>query len=137
MRDDLPHGAKNRCFLYNLDSKMNGGTHWTTVCLQHPEIYYFDPFGTKMLGGYPPQELRIWGKNHGFNIIYANENDIQHIKSNLCGYYSLFMANKLRPMIGKLNEKRFDNIISNEFDLLPTTYNVNKVMKWSHSHKLI
>lgn len=131
MRNGLPKSnIPDQCFLYNMDDKDNNGTHWLTVCLQYPEIYYFDPFSTA-LGGFPPLELRQWGKKNGYKIIIANEFDVQHIKSWLCGYYSLFMAKKLQPLIGTLTEKKFDNIIKKEFDTHPTDYNVKKITQWS------
>jgi len=137
MRNNLPKSSiQDQCFLYNMDDKDKNGSHWTCVCIQYPDIFYFDPFSTE-LGGYPPQELRSWGKKYGFKKIIANEFPIQHIKSWLCGHYSLFMAEKLDSMIGKLTEQTFDDIIKKEFDIVPTDYNVDKITKWSKVHHLI
>lgn len=128
-RDDLPSTISNGCFIYNLDDTENSGTHWTTVCLRKPIIFYFDPFGTN-LSGYPPEDLREWGVKHGFTRIYANEFDIQPIKSWLCGYYALYMAKKLNTL-KTLTENSFDNLIKKEFDTSPTNHNVQKITEWA------
>ena len=41
------------------------------------------------------------------------------------------MAHVLKKNIMTLNEKKFDSIISDEFDEYPTKYNVDKITKWS------
>jgi len=132
MRDDLPKIINNNSvFMYNMDSKNGNGSHWVCVGLHFPSIFYFDPFGTKILNGFPPMELRIWGKHNGYKIIYASENDIQHVKSFLCGYYALYVADLLKKHIMSLTENKFDSLISNSFDEYPSKYNVDKITKWS------
>lgn len=75
MRNALPRGQiSDGCYLYNLDDQGSRGTHWTMFCLKRPDLYYVDSFGTD-LNGYPPQELRDWGRKQGAKMIYANEWD--------------------------------------------------------------
>ena len=80
MRNGLPATiANNTVFLYNMGSKNTSGTHWCCVAIHYPNIYYFDPFGTEILNGFPPTDLRVWGRSKGFKTIYASEPDIQHV----------------------------------------------------------
>ena len=130
MRDDIPINLSNGTYILNLDSHKNSGTHWVCFCLQLPEIYYFDPFGTN-LNGYPPNELRLFGKQNGFKNIICFQEDVQHLKSYLCGYYALYMATKFRKHIGNLTPNKFDNLILKTFTKYPSDKNVNSVTQWS------
>lgn len=136
MRNNLPKSMEDQCFIYNLDDKNNGGTHWVCVCVQYPFIFYYDPYGTP-LGGYPPQELRDFGIKNHFNSVVCNDKINQPVKSVLCGYFSLYMAKKLQPLIGNITEKKFDKLISNSFDSNPTISNVKTITKWSKNEGLL
>jgi hypothetical protein len=135
-RNGLPQTLNDDVYIYNLDSVGRSGTHWTCFVLQFPTIFYYDPFGTG-LNGYPPEELRQFGRNNGFKIIYANEWDNQHIKSQLCGYYALYVAHMLKKHLGNLTENKFDSLLTQAFDHHPTTNNVNKITKWSKNEGLL
>jgi hypothetical protein len=78
----LKHGHS---IIINLDDKGCKGTHWVAARLIHKKLYYADPFGT-LLGGYPPEELRILGP------CIANRITFQRPKSTLCGYYAICFA---------------------------------------------
>lgn len=136
MRNNIPNHLENGCYVYNMDGKNGGGTHWVMFCLQFPEIYYYDSFSVN-LGGYPPEELKTWGKQHIYKVIYCNDMTNQPIKSWLCGFFALYMCNKLKPLIGKLTEKKFDNVIKNSFDAYPSDGNVKEVTKFSINHHLL
>lgn len=128
-RNDIPKTLSDGVYILNLDSKGNQGSHWSCFCLKHPNIYYVDSFGTD-INGYPPQELREFGKNNGFTTIYANEWDIQHIKSWLCGWYALYFASKMKKYFNQLNPKNFDNIIHKGYSKYPSEQNVNLITDW-------
>lgn len=136
MRNGLPTDLEDGVYLYNLDGKEGSGTHWSCFALRYPSIFYYDPFGTD-LNGYPPEELRQFGKRNGFKVIYASEHDNQHLKSYLCGYYSLFIARLLKSHLGSLTETQFDHLLDTSFDHHPTSNNVQKITKWSKAEGLL
>jgi len=136
MRNDLPNNLQNGCYVYNMDSKTGQGTHWTMFVIQYPDIFYVDPFGTN-LNGKPPKELRTWGIQHGFKNIYCSELDIQPLKSWLCGHISIFLAKRFKPLIGSLNEQKFDNTLYNLFDDHASAGNVKIVTNWANKEGLL
>lgn len=136
MRDELTDDMEDDVYIYNMDSSNNAGSHWVCFALQYPAIFYYDPFSVK-LGGYPPKDLRLWGKKQGYRVIYCNDQINQPIKSNLCGYFSLYIADKLKESLGTLTEKKFDSIIASSFDKSPTKSNVSKITKWSKKEHLL
>jgi len=129
MRDALPPDLKEGAYVYNQDSQTGTGTHWCCFCLKKPYIYYVDPFGTD-LNGYPPSELRSWGYTHGYTKLYANEEDFQHLKSWLCGWYACYFALKMNKHFKSLTPTTFDRIIQKGIDKYPTSNNINIITKW-------
>ena len=129
MRNDLPEKLQNGSYIYNLDDKNGNGTHWTMFCLKYPYIYYVDSFGTN-LNGYPPEELRDFGRRNGFKEIVCNEWMIQHIKSYLCGYYALYFADKLNKYFDELTPTSFDNIIHAKMTKFASEKNFNTLEKF-------
>jgi hypothetical protein len=137
MRDAIPDKLKDgTVMLYNTDTKTGSGKHWQVWCLQKPDIFFFDPFGTKV-GGYPPQEIRTWGGSHGYTRLVAYEDDTQHIKSALCGFYSMYVAKKMTKYMGQLTPERFDAMIHKCFDKYPTDHNVQEVVRFSKAEGLL
>ncbi len=130
MRNGLPQTLNDGVYLYNTDSKGNGGKHWQCFCLKYPNIYFVDPFGSE-LNGLPSEELREFGKRNGYKMIYANEYDIQALLSWLCGYYSLYFATKMRKYFNQLNPKTFDTIIHKGYTRYPSDTNVKIITEWS------
>jgi len=131
MRNDIPSNLREKSYIYNQDDKNGQGTHWTCFCLKYPNIYYVDPFGTGKPHGKPPKELRQWGKEHGYQMIIANEEDFQHIKSWACGYYSCYFALKMNKYFKQLNPRTFDQIIQKGLTKYPSDHNMALITNWS------
>lgn len=129
MRNELSDDMQEGSYVYNLDSKGQPGSHWVTFCLKHPNIYYVDSFGTN-INGYPTQELREFGKRCGYKMIYANEHDIQHLDSWLCGWYACYFAKKMNKYFNQLNPKNFDTLIHAGYSKYPSDKNVNIITTW-------
>ena len=130
---NLPDGT---VMMYNMDKKGGKGTHWTCFALRKPTIYYYDPFGV-YINGNPPKPLSKWGLSHGYDEIFANEFDNQHLKSWLCGYYSLYMAHQLSKHVDHLSHNYFDGLIKRSFTRKPSNRNVNRVIHWSRKMGLL
>ena len=138
MIDNIPDNHKDGVFILNLDKHNQGGSHWLAVALQHPQIYYADTFGTDLGNDrLPKKDLCNWGKRNGYTEIICNESIIQPIKSSICGHMAIYLAKKLKPLVGRLTPERFDALIKREFDLKPSTYNMNKVYIFSKKEKIL
>ena len=86
--------------IINLDDLGNKGTHWVCcysqrVTLAAPKgvkinktLYYFDYFGMHY-----PEEYKQRAIKDNLNVIY-NKNQVQDIKSVLCGYYCLYVLHR-------------------------------------------
>jgi hypothetical protein len=74
IKNDLPRRLKNGFYIINL----NGSSHWTAICKDGKDYYYFDSFGFV-----PPIEVeRCIPKEY----IY-NDKQIQTLGSTACGFY--------------------------------------------------
>ena len=135
MRNEYP-SKDNQIYFYNLDDKNNTGTHWCLIILQKPYMFYIDPMGTN-LNGYPPEELRNYGKQYGYSKIYANEMQIQPVLSNFCGHICLYLAFMFQKILGQINEKMFDYVIHNQFKDYGHIDNVKKIYEWSQANNLL
>ena len=137
MRNDIPDQLQEKAYVYNLDRKNGPGTHWTCFGLKFPNIYYVDPFGTGKPHGKPPTELRQWGRSHGYQMILANEEDFQHIKSWACGFYSCYFAIKMNKHHKQLTPENFDRIIQKGLTKYPSDHNMSMITQWSQKHHLL
>ena len=126
MRDNIPASLGDGVYLYNMDSSRGNGSHWMSFCLKKPKIFYYDPFGTD-LNGFPPTELRKWGAQNGYKMLVANEEDMQHIKSWLCGWYAVYFALKMKKHYNQLTPKSFDQIVQKGLTKYPSSHNVETV----------
>jgi hypothetical protein len=126
MRDTLPRMLKPDSYIYNLDYNRNQGTHWVNFTISNNQMFYFDPLSIKVTEP-PPPELQELAKRMGITFIVYNDHRVQPMKSFDCGFFSLMMAKKLRPMIGQLNEKRFYDVIKQQFGTKPSDANEKKV----------
>ena len=85
MRDNLPKKCHQKaCFIYNLDSKENQGTHWVSVFVNCNKGYYFDPIGAK-----PTIEIYDYMKH--INNRFYNTFVIQSPQEFICGHYCLYV----------------------------------------------
>lgn len=99
--------------IINLDRNNNGGTHW--VCYSNLPKYdfvlYFDSFGL------PPSNLIAdFLKTSGKKIKY-NNSEMQLFSSIMCGYYCLYVLDKLNKgenLYDVLYKFKQDPVIFNE-----------------------
>ena len=72
----------NKSLIDNLQNSNQNGSHWCSITRRNNTIYVFDSFG---IGEIPSKIYEIYNK---FKIV-TNIYQIQHIKSILCGLYSI------------------------------------------------
>jgi hypothetical protein len=92
--------------IINLDESTDqSGTHWVAVCnlKRLGNIIYFDSFGIS-----PSDDIAKYLKSSGKKIVY-NNGQIQAISSVLCGYYCIYILDKLNQ------GKSYESILS-KFD---------------------
>lgn len=99
--------------IINLDDLDNKGTHWVCCFVsgmtRRKTLYYFDSFGMH----YPEEyKQRIY---NNLNVIYT-KNQIQDIKSVLCGYHCLYVLHRALIFNETFNKilSRFKSPIYNE-----------------------
>lgn len=79
------------CGVVNMDLSTGPGTHFTCY-FNHPKdkfVYYFDSYGTV-----PPILVENYLKTSG-KIISYNTSQLQPIASVLCGYYCIYVIQRL------------------------------------------
>ena len=115
-RDEADTMVSGKFYLMNLDPE-GGGTHWTLCYLGRKYGIYFDSFGVD-----PPQAvLKRMKELKKENIM--NNSQFQGIRSNLCGYFCLYVASQL------LKGRAFMTILD-DFDQTHLNDNGRLVMKW-------
>jgi hypothetical protein len=135
MRDNIPPLPNHSVIVYNTDKASGQGKHWETFALQQPICYWYDPFGTKV--NQPPKELITWLQKHGYTQLVANEMCHQPLESWLCGWFSIYMAKKMKKHLGHLDKEIFEKYIEKAFDKAPTAQNVAKITQWSKNEGLL
>lgn len=93
LKDQLPTKAKKGNYIINLDSSYTGkrGTHWVgLICGKKDTVVYFDPFGVP-----PAEEIKKFIKT-SYQRHYWNNEIIQDIESDLCGYYVIAHFNYIK-----------------------------------------
>ena len=83
-KDKLPNERVAGSYIVNLqDYDDGGGAHWVVFKIfSNAKCCYFDSFGMPM-----PQDVNSWLMK--FKPVATNNRHIQHIKSQLCGYFCL------------------------------------------------
>jgi len=83
-KDQLPLQIKPGSYIINLSESDDGsgGTHWVGAIVEGRRVVYFDPFGIAM-----PKEIERYFS--AFQV-EQNQQQIQNIDSNICGYYVLY-----------------------------------------------
>jgi hypothetical protein len=82
----------DQSMIINLDRDPNGqGTHWTCLFVSHklPYNIYFDSFGVS------PSDIIIKYLKQNGKLVKFNNSEIQHMKSIMCGYYCIYVLDKL------------------------------------------
>lgn len=93
---------RNWNYIINLHNKGQSGSHWVSmVTSDTAQAFYFDSFGMP-----PPQNIVKILKDN-FYKIYFNSKQIQDIKSEVCGYFTLgfiiYMRLFSQPSISLMN----------------------------------
>ena len=98
---------KYEFFILNLDETGNGGSHW--VALYVPKkgdySYYMDSYGIV-----PPEAVKDYSKRSKKKDVIYNTKQIQSLRSDFCGQYSLLFLYYMQKEKGSLN-KRFENFL--------------------------
>lgn len=85
-RDRLPDLQVHQFAIINLDDSSGPGTHWCVLFRTNDRCYYwFDSFGV-----YPPPEI---SKKVGTNILLSQNDQIQDLRSEACGWYCMAFVN--------------------------------------------
>lgn len=139
---------KEKIAIVNLDYTNRPGTHWTLL-LTNPGtkmVFFFDPLGYANDGNYNlkddlfekqyhvPREIMDAARAHGYPI-YVNKRRIQYLKSWMCGYYVLKLAQTLRDSPALFQKATsspagFEEVIKRVLGSKPSESNVDKTMKW-------
>ena len=99
LREQFIGKAQNGFYICNLDDLGSKGTHWTSFYVQDKHVVYFDSFGLS-----PPKSIVKFCKNK--SISYSAD-QIQHIKSDACGYYVIAFIQNFNKIPKKdLDSKR-------------------------------
>jgi hypothetical protein len=124
MRNEKKPKGVNGFYVFNLDDKDNGGTHWTCAFFNKTQILYFDPFGLA-----PPVEILKFMKSYNKNVSYSSS-QLQNIKSITCGYfvcYFMYRIYKGKKLYDFLYNDNFSgsNTMSNE-DFIKRIFKLKK-----------
>ena len=90
MRDEIlkEKPSRKECFIYNIDSSENEGTHWVAVSINNNKCWYFDSYG------FPPTlEIQKYLKH--MKDRHYNTFEIQKPGEVICGQYSLYVLHRL------------------------------------------
>jgi len=117
MKDQLTGKINdNENAIVNLESSGDRGSHW--VCYSNSStldyVLYFDSYGLP-----PPEEIVKYLSTSDKKIMY-NTSEIQNLKSQMCGYYCVYVIKELN----KGND--FYDIVY-EFDPFPSNENENEI----------
>lgn len=112
MKNELPRGVKNGCYIINMQSSSQGnGTHWVALFVYKTNAFYFDSFG-----GLPPVEIMNFVKKRTGCHLYYNNWIIQNIKSSHCGWYCIaFLRHMYKNLQGNLKEA-YNDFVNNFVD---------------------
>lgn len=111
MRDQMTSDLRNGNYIINLDSSTGSGTHWCCFVKSGRSIYYMDSFGVV-----PPQEqVEIFHINQ--DKVFYNDEQMQHIKSVVCGFYCIafFLFLKHTPGSIQNKTKKFADLFGSDY----------------------
>lgn len=97
----------NKFYIVNMQDSTDGnGTHWVCIYNVRPKsCFYFDPFGV-----YPPDDIVKFMKKTKKECLMSDM-EIQKIDSQNCGWYCLFIIDKLET------GRKYIDVLVNDFDL--------------------
>lgn len=76
--------SKFECFIYNIDSSKNEGTHWVSAYIKNNKCVYFDSYGFD-----PTEELLTYLKD--IKVRYRNTSKVQQPYEVICGHLCLYV----------------------------------------------
>lgn len=76
--------AKVECFIYNIDSARNEGTHWVLVFIKDKKCEYFDSYG------FPPT-IELLKYLNNIKERYYNTFKVQKPQEVICGHLCLYV----------------------------------------------
>ena len=87
MKDQFSINSPNGIYIVNLDDSDGPGTHWTLLIkMKNNKYLYFDSFGA------PPPQTILDTLKIDPNKLQYNDQQIQDIKSQSCGYFAMLFA---------------------------------------------
>jgi len=103
-KDKLPSRVRVGAYIINLqDYDDGGGSHWTAFNISFDKkVTYFDSFGLP-----PPTEVKDFV---GQYPIMSNIRHIQHLKSDMCGFYCLLFLKAIQQTNN--SSRRFDDFLN-------------------------
>ena len=103
-KDVLPNKIlNNKFYIINLDDSSGPGSHWVCLTSYGQQVIYFDPFGVV-----PAVNILKFIRTSKKPLYYSTLT-LQHIKSELCGYYCIYMIEQM------VNGRNFVDIVSQDF----------------------
>jgi hypothetical protein len=123
----------NEPIILNNDYSDGGGIHWMCLLDNGKTLFVYDPLSNDVSPVL--QELKQYCKRNKRQLMitpYAH----QHIKSNMCGYYSLYMANLMRKTIKKgidITPQLFKDLVIRSFGRRPDKQDVLRCLRWYYN----
>lgn len=96
-------GQPSRAAVVNLS---RDGTHWVAARKVGNTLFYADPFGSSLLMGYPPKEMKWPGAR-----VVTNRITWQRPSTNYCGYYSALFTYALDSLNEKSTQKEMESAL--------------------------
>lgn len=82
------------------------GTHWVAARKAGNTLFYADPFGSDLLMGYPPKEMKWPGVR-----VVTNRITWQRPSTNYCGYYSALFTKALDSLNERSTQKEMEEAL--------------------------
>jgi hypothetical protein len=103
-KDKLPPRVRVGAYIINLQDYDDGpGTHWVSMNISFDKkVTYFDSFGLP-----PPTEVKDFV---GQYPVMSNIRHIQHLRSDLCGFYALLFLKTIQQTNN--SSKKFDDFLN-------------------------
>ena len=87
MKDQFSITSPNGIYIVNLNDSNQSGSHWTLLIkMKNNKYLYFDSFGA------PPPQTILDTLKIDPNKLQYNDQQIQDIKSQTCGYFAILFA---------------------------------------------
>lgn len=104
----IPNQLNN--YIINYGNESNGGTHWVALIIYNNIAFFFDSFGAHF-----DSDIEAYMKRSGCNQIAYNQLIIQHLNSNLCGWYCLSFLRYMRAIFNEENRKKAFFEMANDY----------------------